>query len=94
MTKETVKRLHKHYSNLVKGNFEESDFNFKLKGGEGGSMQMGEMSPERRELIKADAQEHKDQIEKAHPWLVEGEKKEENVLDKVAENKTQKKQKK
>lgn len=94
MTKETISRLHKHFSNLAEGKFKESDFDFKLQG-EGGSSQMGEMSPIRRELIKSDALKHKQELEQKHPEIFEKEKKEDkNILDKVAENKTQKKAKK
>jgi len=88
MTKENIKRLHKHFSNLAEGKFNERDFDKNY--GKGGSTQMGEMPPERKELMKSDATKHKEELEKKHPWLVEGEKSEKNVLDKVKENKSKK----
>jgi len=95
MTKKTIEKLHKHFSKLAEGKFTESDFTFKLKG-EGGRMEIGEMSPYRRQLIMSDAQRHKEELEKRHPFLTGKEEKkevksDENILDKIAENKKSKK---
>lgn len=91
MTEETVKKLYNHYSKLAEGKFQESDFNLQL--GEGGSSQMGEMPPERKQLIISDGKKHKKMMEKKHPWLL-GKESDPNLFDKLAENKTQKKAKK
>jgi len=91
MTKENIIKLHKHFSNLAEGKFNERDFDKNY--GKGGSAQMGEMPPERKELIKSDAKRHKEDLEKKHSLLIEGEKSENNVLEKVKENKSKKQKK-
>lgn len=59
MTKENVARLHKHFSMLAEGTFNERDFfvetSAKRPGEEAGRMSLGKMSPQRRDLIISDA---------------------------------------
>lgn len=88
MTKATIEKLYKHFSKLAEGKFEESDFDFKLGAGEGGRTQIGEMSPERKQLIISDAKRNKEELEKKFPFLTG---KEKNILEKIAQNKKSKK---
>jgi len=71
MTKESILRLHKHFSILAAGNFNERDFTVetpaKRPGEEGGRMSLGKMSPQRRELIISDAKRHMADIERKFP---------------------------
>jgi len=87
--RETILKNFKKDSLLAEGKFSESDFDKNF--GSGGRMQMGEMSPQRKELIKSDAKRRLNKLIKKFPWLIEGEKKEvkedKNILEKVAENK-------
>jgi len=88
--RETILKNFKKDTLLAEGKFSEGDFDKNF--GSGGRMQMGEMSPQRKELIKSDAKRRLEKLIKKFPWLVEGEKEvvkeEKNVLEKVAENKT------
>lgn len=85
--KETILKLHNHFSKLAEGKFTESDFNFKLKG-EGGRVEVGELPPERKELIKSDALRNKLELERRFPELLG---KEKNILEKIEEDKKAKK---
>jgi hypothetical protein len=67
MTKETLIKLHNHFSELVKGKFRESDFSKNY--GSGGRSLMGEMTPQRRELIISDAKIALEDLERKNPFL-------------------------
>lgn len=73
MTKESIERLHKHFTFLADGKFMERDFSVetpaKRPGEESGRMSLGKMSPARRELIITDAKRHKLELEQKFPWL-------------------------
>jgi len=73
MTKESILRLHKHFSILADGKFIERDFTVetpaKRPGEEPGRMSLGKMSPQRRDLIIADAKRHMAEIEEKFPNL-------------------------
>ena len=73
MTLHNVERLYKHFSKIASGNFEESDFNYKIgkkrKGEEAGAIVQGEMSKERKDLIIGDAKRHIETLEKQFPSL-------------------------
>lgn len=74
---ESILRLHKHFSILAKGDFNERDFTFEVParrpGEEAGRMSLGKMSPQRRELIVTDAKRHMAEIEKKFPNLFKAE---------------------
>lgn len=76
MVKQNIERLHKHFSFLAEGTFNERDFSIevpaKRPGEEGGRMSLGKMKPERRELIISDAKRHKAEIEAKFPWILKG----------------------
>lgn len=76
MAKQNIERLHKHFSFLAEGTFNERDFFVeypgKRPGEESGRMSLGKMSPQRRELIISDAKRHKAEIEAKFPWIVKG----------------------
>ena len=64
MTLENLKKHHAHLKWLASGEFTERDFDYKIeatpnpnsdKKGEGGWSTMGDMEPERRQLIQGDA---------------------------------------
>lgn len=88
--RKTIIKNYRHNTKLAEGKFAESDFNFKLKG-EGGRTDVGDMSPQRRQLIISDAKERLRKLEAKFPWLKDGKKEEvkeeKNVLEKVSENK-------
>ncbi len=64
MTLANLKKHHAHLKWLASGEFTERDFDFTIKAsdnpngkkGEGGRSAMGDMKPERKELIKQDAE--------------------------------------
>ena len=85
--KETILKNYKHNKSLAEGKFQEADFDFKLGTGEGGRTQMGEMSPERKQLIISDAKERLNELIKKFPWLEEDKKEDKKVNFK---NKTKK----
>jgi hypothetical protein len=98
--RETILKNFKKDTLLAEGRFSEGDFDKNF--GSGGRMQMGEMSPQRKELIKSDAKRRLDKLIKKFPWLIEGEKKEEvkeekkeevNVLEKLKKSKKKKSKK-
>jgi len=93
MTKENLIKQYNHNLKLAEGKFTESDFDRTYKGIESGRMQMGEMSPQRRELIISDAKERIKEMESKFPWLTgkEEKKPEGNILEKIEENKKSKK---
>lgn len=64
MTKENIVRLYAHFCKLAEGDFSEDSFKVELSKKDGGRVTMGEMSPERRELIIADAKANKEKLEK------------------------------
>ena len=78
MTLENLKKKHAHLKWLASGEFTERDFDYKIKRsdnpegdskhqGEGGWSTMGEMKPERKQLIKGDAARTLINFEKKHP---------------------------
>ena len=67
MTQENILKLHEHFSKLAKGDFSKTDFNADY--GKGGSMTMGELTPEKRALIISDAISNKEEIERKFPDL-------------------------
>lgn len=74
MTLENLKRIHKHYLFLVKGNFEAQNFNKEYGAGEdGGFSHMGKLTPDRRELIISNAKENLKSLLKKYPSLEEKE---------------------
>ena len=78
MTKETLKKLYKHFSFLSKGEFKAEDFNKEFGDGEdGGFMHMGKLTPDRRLLIISDAKQNLKELIKKHPEVEEKEVKEE-----------------
>lgn len=61
MSKETVLKSYNYYKYLVSEDFTEQDFNQNY--GKGGSMTMGEMTPERKQLIVSDAKRKIQELE-------------------------------
>jgi hypothetical protein len=93
MTKENLIKKYKHNLFLAEGKFTEGDFDRVYKGKESGRMQMGEMSPQRRELIISDAKGRLKEMERKFPWITgkEEKKPQENILKKIEESKKSKK---
>jgi hypothetical protein len=92
--RENLIKKYKHNQRLAEGKFSEIDFNKNY--GSGGRMDMGEMSPERKQLIISDAKERIKELESKFPFLtgkeeVKEEVKEVNVLEVLKENKKSKK---
>ncbi len=80
MTLENLKIHHARLKWLASGEFTERDFDFKIDAtpnpngkqkGEGGWSTMGDMKPERRQLIQQDAQRTLILFEKKYPEFVE-----------------------
>ena len=72
MTQENILRLHKHFTILSEGNFNERTFDIELKADkdeDSGSSHVGKMSAQRITLIRGDAKRHKEDIEKKYPHL-------------------------
>lgn len=71
-----VVKLYKHFSYLADGKFTERDFDSKVQakkaGEEAGWTAMGEMSSDRKQLIKSDALANKIALEEKFPELKEG----------------------
>jgi hypothetical protein len=89
--KENLLKKYKHNKALAEGNFEESDFHRSY--GSGGRTEMGEMSPQRKQLIISDAKERLKEMESKFSWITGKEEKKEdkNILEKIEENKKSKK---
>ena len=69
MTNENIIRLHKHFTFLASGKFDES--NFVKDYGKGGRTAAGEFTPERVKLIKSDSLRAKTEIETKFPSIIE-----------------------
>ena len=72
MTQENILRLHKHYTVLSEGDFNERTFDIELKAEkeeDSGSSHVGKMSGQRITLIRGDAKRHKEDLEKKYPDL-------------------------
>lgn len=89
MTKETLRRLHEHLKKLSKADADNINFDTKFS-----KVDMTEGIPkERVALINSDATSALEEMEKKHPFLTGKEKTEEEktILDKIADNKKDKK---
>lgn len=72
MTEYTLKKLHKHFTFLTKGNFSATDFNKEFGDGEdSGFAHMGKLTPDRVKLIISDAEANLKDLEKKYPFLKE-----------------------
>jgi hypothetical protein len=74
MTRENLIRLHKRFTILSEGKFNERTFDFELTADDpdnSGRTHMGRMTPERIELIRSDAKRHKLDMEQKYPFLAE-----------------------
>ena len=70
MTEATLKKFHKHYTFLSKGEFTSADFNKEFGDGEnGGFSHMGKLTSDRIKLITADAKRNLLEMEEKHPFL-------------------------
>ena len=72
MAKETLVKLHKHFTFLSKGEFSAADFNKEYGEGEdGGFSHMGRLTSDRIQLIVANAKRNLLEMEEKHPFLKE-----------------------
>lgn len=74
MSKETLIKLHKHFSFLVNGKFDQQDFKQKFDGkneDDGGYINMGRITRDKRALIISDAKRNLLEMEEKYPSLKE-----------------------